>query len=343
ANGVLEGTAPDLTYTPNENFDGSDSFTFTANDGTIDSEAATISITVTPVNDAPVADAGQPQIVVATAIVQLDGSGSTDIDDDPATLTYQWSGGGIELTGVNPTFEYPAGVDSITLTLVVTDSGEASSESQVAITSTPLTATASVAAGVVEATSADGAEVALDGSGSEFPVGAVVRWLEGDEEIASGINPTVVLGLGDHQLTVEIAVGEVVVTDTVEVEVADSTPPVFADGIGVFDFEVEGQVSGVPQNEVLVAVLERVQPLVSDTVDAAPGIGLVDAPDTFPIGTTVLSVEATDQSGNSATAQTSIIVVRSVQQPFFTSIGVDFVVNAFEVLTFDIAVENPDA
>ncbi|SVC89222.1 uncharacterized protein METZ01_LOCUS342076, partial [marine metagenome] len=318
-------------------------FTFTANDGTIDSEAATISITVTPVNDAPVADAGQPQVVVATATVQLDGSGSTDIDDDPATLTYQWSGGGVELTGVDPTFEFPVDVDAITLTLVVTDSGDASSESQVTITRTPLTATASVAADVVEATSADGAEVTLDGSTSEFPEGAVVRWLEDGNEIASGINPAVVLGLGSHQLTVEIAVGEVVVTDTVEVEIVDTTPPVFADGIGVFDFEVEGGVSGVLQDEVLVAVLERVQPLVSDTVDAAPGIGLIDAPDIFPIGSTVVSIEATDQSGNSATAQTSINVVRSVQQPFFTSIGVDFAVNAFEVLTFDIAVENPDA
>ena len=91
-NGTLEGDAPDLTYTPNEDYDGIDSFTFTANDGTIDSEAATISITVTPVNDAPIADAGQPETVEAGATVQLDGSGSTDIDDDPATLTYQWSG-----------------------------------------------------------------------------------------------------------------------------------------------------------------------------------------------------------------------------------------------------------
>ena len=60
------------------------------------------------------------------------------------------------------------------------------------------------------------------------------------------------------------------------------------------------------------------------------------------VGTTVLSVEATDQSGNSATAQTSIIVVRSVQQPYFVSTGADFVVDAFDVLSFDIAVENPD-
>ena len=169
------------------------------------------------------------------------------------------------------------------------------------ITSTPLTATASVAADVVEATSADGAKVALDGSGSEFPVGAVVRWLENDEEIAAGINPTVVLGLGQHQLTIEIAVGDVVATDTVEVEVADNTPPVFADEIGVFEFELG--------DEVLATVLERAQSLVSDTVDAAPGIDLVDAPDIFPIGSTVVSIEAVDQSGNRATAQITVTVI----------------------------------
>jgi hypothetical protein len=53
-NGVLSGTAPNLTYTPNANFNGSDSFTFKANDGNVDSNTATVSIAVTPVNDAPV-------------------------------------------------------------------------------------------------------------------------------------------------------------------------------------------------------------------------------------------------------------------------------------------------
>jgi Ca2+-binding RTX toxin-like protein len=52
-NGTLSGTAPNLTYTPNANFSGSDSFTFKVNDGTADSNIATVSITVTPVNDAP--------------------------------------------------------------------------------------------------------------------------------------------------------------------------------------------------------------------------------------------------------------------------------------------------
>ena len=46
ANGELEGTAPNLTYTPNTNFSGSDSFTFRVSDGQLISDSATIDITV---------------------------------------------------------------------------------------------------------------------------------------------------------------------------------------------------------------------------------------------------------------------------------------------------------
>ena len=45
-----------FTYTPNANFNGSDSFTYKANDGNLDSNVATVTITVNPVNDTPVAD-----------------------------------------------------------------------------------------------------------------------------------------------------------------------------------------------------------------------------------------------------------------------------------------------
>jgi uncharacterized repeat protein (TIGR01451 family) len=54
AHGTLSGAAPNVTYTPFANFSGSDSFTFTANDGTADSNVAVVSITVNAVNDAPV-------------------------------------------------------------------------------------------------------------------------------------------------------------------------------------------------------------------------------------------------------------------------------------------------
>ncbi len=56
SSGTLSGTAPNVTYTPNANYNGSDSFTFRANDGTTNSNTATVSITVTPVNDPPVAN-----------------------------------------------------------------------------------------------------------------------------------------------------------------------------------------------------------------------------------------------------------------------------------------------
>ncbi|GAG31681.1 unnamed protein product, partial [marine sediment metagenome] len=39
-------------YSPNTDFNGSDSFTYTANDGTSNSNVATVNLTVTPVNDA---------------------------------------------------------------------------------------------------------------------------------------------------------------------------------------------------------------------------------------------------------------------------------------------------
>lgn len=52
--GTLSGTAPNLVYTPEANYFGSDSFTFKGNDGTSDSNTATVSITITSVNDAPV-------------------------------------------------------------------------------------------------------------------------------------------------------------------------------------------------------------------------------------------------------------------------------------------------
>jgi len=45
-----------ITYTPAANYNGPDSFTFKANDGALYSNIATVSITVQPVNDAPVAD-----------------------------------------------------------------------------------------------------------------------------------------------------------------------------------------------------------------------------------------------------------------------------------------------
>src|SRR5262249_27211050 len=56
SHGVLSFNADgSFTYTPSANYNGSDSFTYKANDGQADSNVATVAITVNAVNDAPVA------------------------------------------------------------------------------------------------------------------------------------------------------------------------------------------------------------------------------------------------------------------------------------------------
>ncbi|MFO1429668.1 MAG: PKD domain-containing protein [Candidatus Competibacteraceae bacterium] len=61
--------------------------TLIVNDGKVDSDPATV--TLSTLNSAPIARAGQDQSVTLGSLVTLHGSGSSDPDNDP--LTYQWS------------------------------------------------------------------------------------------------------------------------------------------------------------------------------------------------------------------------------------------------------------
>lgn len=84
AHGTMSGTAPAVTYTPTLNYDGPDNFTFKANDGSVDSNIATVSITVTPVNDAPIADAQSVSYLLNTPkAITLTGS-----DVEGSSLTF---------------------------------------------------------------------------------------------------------------------------------------------------------------------------------------------------------------------------------------------------------------
>lgn len=104
AHGTLSGTAPNLTYTPAANFNGSDSFSFTVNDGTADSAAATISIIVNAVNDAPIA-AAQSLATNEDTVLDITLTGSdTDGDGLMFFISGQPSHGTLSGTAPNLTY-----------------------------------------------------------------------------------------------------------------------------------------------------------------------------------------------------------------------------------------------
>jgi VCBS repeat-containing protein len=138
ANGMVTGTAPNLLYTPDPDYSGTDSFNFFVNDSESDSNTATITVNVTPVKDPPVA---LPQTVVtledfAVEIVLR----GTDADDDP--LSYRIADGPTvgRLAGTPPTVIYIPNSDSFgadSFTFIVSD-GDDSVPAAVDLTITAL-------------------------------------------------------------------------------------------------------------------------------------------------------------------------------------------------------------
>ncbi len=76
-----------FTYTPAANYHGTDSFTYKVNDGTADSADATVTITVAPVNDAPVAAADAYSVDEDNVLTVDAASGVLDNDSDVDSTT----------------------------------------------------------------------------------------------------------------------------------------------------------------------------------------------------------------------------------------------------------------
>ncbi|ETR74077.1 MAG: hypothetical protein OMM_00466 [Candidatus Magnetoglobus multicellularis str. Araruama] len=128
----LNADTGDFTYTPPKDFNGTDTIVIAAKDTWMTSSDVSIPITIHPVNDPPTADAGTDYQVTERLEIILDGSGSSDIDNDE--LTYLWTVPDIpnlSITNENQaqaTLKAPyvetAG-QTITVTLTVTDPDQA--------------------------------------------------------------------------------------------------------------------------------------------------------------------------------------------------------------------------
>ena len=103
-NGKLEGDAPNLTYTPNENFFGDDHLVFQVSDGEFQSDPAIVSLEVRPINDAPTIENQSAQLVEDTLLTfTLIGS---DGDNDPLNYTIVTEPTHGTLEGTPPTLVY---------------------------------------------------------------------------------------------------------------------------------------------------------------------------------------------------------------------------------------------
>ncbi len=157
AHGTLTGTAPNLAYTPAADYNGPDSFTFTVNDGSTTSAPATVSITVTPVNDTPTATAQSVTTAEDTAkAITLAG---TDVEGGALSFAVGTPPSHGALTGTAPNLTYtPApdfnGPDSFTFT--AGDGDATSAPATVDITVTPVADAPTATPAVREHTSGHG-------------------------------------------------------------------------------------------------------------------------------------------------------------------------------------------
>ena len=116
SNGTLQsdGTAT-VIYTPNQDYNGEDTFTYKANDGTVDSDNnATVTVTINSVNDKPTVENIEDLTAIVGQILQITLIGS-DVDGDSLTFNVN-----------NPTLGTILSVEGNILTYQATKDGEES-------------------------------------------------------------------------------------------------------------------------------------------------------------------------------------------------------------------------
>ena len=135
-NGRLTGSAPNLIYTPNSNFNGRDSFQFRVNDGFADSASSTITIEVLPENDAPVFAAVADQVVESGKAIALTLL-ATDIDAPAQALVFRLKSGpsGMTVSSEGKLYWLPRSAQrpSVQRVLVEVSDGIASTESSFSV------------------------------------------------------------------------------------------------------------------------------------------------------------------------------------------------------------------
>jgi hypothetical protein len=130
-----------LTYTPNANFNGSDTISYSIADGAGGTASAAVAVTVNPVNDAPVANADTAVTNEDTAVTIDVRVNDTDVDLNTLTVTAAKSANGTVVVNANGTLAYTPNANfngSDTITYTIDDGAGGTASATVAVTVNPV-------------------------------------------------------------------------------------------------------------------------------------------------------------------------------------------------------------
>ncbi|WP_405198558.1 tandem-95 repeat protein [Christiangramia sp. LLG6405-1] len=302
-----------VTYTPNENFNGGDTFEYTISDGNGGTDTATVTITIGAENDAPIAvdDSASTSEDTPVEITVLNNDSDPDNDPLSVTETTQPENGTVVIN-IDGTVTYTPnenfnGEDTFTYT--ITD-GDQTDTATVTVTVTPVN---------------DGPVAVNDAATTDQDTAVTVSVLDNDFDIDGGDLVVTETTTPENGMVVINSDGTVTYTPNDSFTGVDTFEYTISDGNGGTDTAVvtitvndtEGPQIVCPQNLILEndpgvcgAIVDFTIPEFTDNAEGAtivqtsgPASGEI-----FPVGTTTVSFSATDVAGNTSFCSFDVIV-----------------------------------
>ena len=323
---LLETGNGNFTYTPNANYAGTDSFTFLGRDDNGDSNIATVHITITPANDAPVAQSSSSTTSENSAVNgQLQ---AQDPDNDPLTYSRATNPAhGTATVNSDGAFTYTpsanySGMDSFTFT--VNDGLATSTPATVSITITavndPPTAT-DAAFTVTEDSTLNEQLQADDPDGDPLTYSALTEPLQGTLTVHSSgsfnytpdTNATgsdsFTFQVSDGQFTSEVA--------TVSITITSANDPPTVEDVAITineDSPASGQLTGQdPEGDSLTYT--ALSNPARGTLSFNPSGTFTYTPDANITGTDSFTYQASDGQATSDPATVTITISKINDPP----------------------------
>ena len=306
SHGALSGSGASLTYTPDANYSGPDSFKFTVRDAGDDlaapatSAEATVSITVS--------DTLAPTIQAPAKLGVITGDGATtcgvvvtDAELGTATATDNTGNVTVVRTGVPAGNIFPIGTTTITYT--ATDAAGNSTQATQDVTVTDTTAPSVVGPAPTSASAGPTGQAAIP----DVLASTTASDNCGPVTLTQSPVAGTMVGVGPHTITITAtdSAGNSRST-TVTFTVNDTTAPTLSAPANVTVNTGAGAIS-------CGAVVTEAQLGTANASDNASSVSIdrsgVPAGNVFPVGTTTITYTATDAAGNSTQATQTVTVI----------------------------------